>query len=120
MKAEDCRQIANSWMDAFNSHDLNKLLNLYADDAIHFSPKLLERKPETGGLIKGKQALHDWWQDAFHRLPSLNYKPTNFIVQQDSVFMEYLRTVDGEKDLRVGEVLEMKEGKIVASRVYHG
>jgi hypothetical protein len=34
--------------------------------------------------------------------------------------MEYTRHVDGEEDLRVGEVLVIREGLIVASRVYHG
>jgi len=28
--------------------------------------------------------------------------------------------VEGEEDLRVGEVLEVRDGVIVASRVYHG
>jgi hypothetical protein len=28
--------------------------------------------------------------------------------------------VDGEDDLRVGEVLVVRDGLIVASRVYHG
>lgn len=114
------KQIAESWMAAFNGHDLEKLLALYADNAEHFSPKLLERMPETKGLIKGKTALRDWWSDAFLRLPSLHYKPTNFIAESDSVFMEYIRSVQGERDLKVGEVLEIKNGLIVASRVYHG
>jgi hypothetical protein len=34
--------------------------------------------------------------------------------------MEYTRTVNGESDLLVAEVLDIKEDKIIASRVYHG
>jgi hypothetical protein len=34
--------------------------------------------------------------------------------------MEYLRKVDGEEEMKIGEVLEIKNGKIVFSRVYHG
>jgi hypothetical protein len=33
--------------------------------------------------------------------------------------MEYIRQTPGEIDLRVGEVLIIKDGKITASRVYH-
>ena len=120
MSVNTCKEIANNWMDAFNSHDLEKLLALYADTAEHFSPKLLLRKPETQGWIKGKPALREWWMDAFLRLPSLHYQATNFITQNDSIFMEYIRKVEGEPDLRVGEVLEIGDGLIVASRVYHG
>jgi hypothetical protein len=36
------------------------------------------------------------------------------------VFMEYVRTVQGEDDMLIAEVLEIKEEKIVFSRVYHG
>jgi hypothetical protein len=34
--------------------------------------------------------------------------------------MEYVRNVDNENAMLVAEVLEIKEGLIVASRVYHG
>jgi hypothetical protein len=34
--------------------------------------------------------------------------------------MEYLRHVPGEPDLPVAEVLEVRDGLIVASRVFHG
>ena len=39
--------IAHAWFAAFNAHDLEALLTLYAEDAEHFSPKLLVRRPET-------------------------------------------------------------------------
>jgi hypothetical protein len=34
--------------------------------------------------------------------------------------MEYVRHVDGEEELFVGEVLVIENGKIKFSRVYHG
>ena len=64
--------------------------------------------------------MRDWWQDAFERLPSLNYKVTSLTANGDRVFMEYLRTVDGEDEMLIAEVLDIKENKIIASRVYHG
>lgn len=112
--------IANRWLKAFNAHDLESLLALYHEDAVHFSPKLKLRLPETEGLIKGKAALRSWWQDALERLPTLHYALTVLTADEDRVFMEYTRQVDGEPDMLVAEVLEIKEGQIVASRVYHG
>ena len=41
------------------------------------------------------------------------------MADDEQVFMEYIRKTPGEEDLRVGEVLTIKEGKIIASRVYH-
>ena len=111
--------IAHKWFEAFNNHKLDQLLSLY-DDAEHFSPKLKIKKPETNGLIKGQKALRDWWQEAFEQLPTLRYKVTSLTANENRVFMEYVRTVQGENDMLVAEVLEIKEEKIVFSRVYHG
>ena len=120
MTPEILQSIAFKWFDAFNRHNLEQLLSLYDDEAQHFSPKLKIRKPETNGFVSGKQALREWWQDAFDRLPSLHYKVTSLTANGDRVFMEYVRTVDGEEDMLVAEVLVVREGKINASRVYHG
>lgn len=120
MVANKNLSIAHKWFDAFNRHDLEQLLSLYDDDAEHFSPKLKVKKPETNGLVKGKKALHDWWQEAFEQMPTLTYKVTSLTANENRVFMEYLRTVSAQEDMLVAEVLEIKEEKIVLSRVYHG
>jgi hypothetical protein len=113
-------QIARQWLTAFNDHDLDKLLALYADDAVHYSPKLKLRYPETNGLIEGKANLQAWWKDAFIRLPTLQYKATSLTANSERVFMEYVRRVEGEADMLIAEVLEIENDLIVASRVYHG
>jgi len=114
------KEIAVKWFAAFNEHNLENLLSLYDDNARHYSPKLKVRQPETQGLIKGKQALREWWQDAFDRLPSLQYEVQKLTADDEQVFMEYIRHVKGEEDLPVGEVLQIANGKIIFSRVYHG
>lgn len=119
-RLQENRTIALNWIAAFNEHDLEGLLDLYSPVAEHFSPKLKQRLPETGGYIKGRQAMHSWWKDAFDRLPSLNYKLENLIIEEGQLLMEYLRQVEGEDDIKVAEILEIKDGKIVRSRVYHG
>jgi limonene-1,2-epoxide hydrolase len=112
--------IAKSWFDAFNEHNLEKLLSLYDDEAVHYSPKLKVRQPETNGQVSGKDALRAWWQDAFERLPDLHYTFTTLTADDSRVFMEYTRIVPGEANMLVAEVLEIANGKITASRVYHG
>lgn len=114
------KQIALNWIDAFNKHDLKKLLNLYAIDAIHYSPKLKLKQPSTNGWIKGKSALEDWWAMAFSQISSLQYLLKNLIVNEEQVLMEYLRQADGEADMMVAEILEIKDNLIVKSRLYHG
>lgn len=114
------QEIAKKWLKAFNEHDLEALLALYDDQAEHFSPKLKLRKPETKGIIGGKTAMRDWWKDAFERLPDLMYKELSITANEERAFMEYTRIVSGEENMNVAEVLEIKNGLIIASRVYHG
>ena len=114
------RTIAERWLDCFARHDLDNLLALYADDAVHTSPKIRVRHPETGGLLRGKPAMRAWWRDSFDRLPSMRYVPTALTADDTRVVMEYVRHVDGEPDMPIAEVLEVRDGLIVASRVFHG
>jgi len=120
MYPEQNEEIARKWFAAFNEQNLEQLLALYHEDAVHYSPKLKLRQPETNGHVKGKEALTAWWGDAFERLPTLRYTYTTLTANKDRVFMEYLRSVAQEPDMLVAEVLEISNGLITASRVYHG
>ena len=112
--------VARSWLSHFNARDLDALLSLYAEDAVHVSPKLRDREPHTRGEIRGKPALRAWWQDAFARLPGLHYREHAVTASGERVFLEYLRTVPGEPDLVVAELFVVVGGVIVESRVFHG
>ena len=121
---EELELIAETWIRYFNAHDLDRLLGLYHDDAIHRSPKLRERQPETQGYVRGKPALREWWQDCFTRLPHLQYDlesiATNVDPQKQQVVIEYTRKEPGEPDMYIAEVFRIKQGRIAESRVYHG
>jgi len=114
------RRIAEAWLACFERRDLDGLLALYADEATHTSPKIRTRHPETGGLLRGKPAMRAWWQDSFDRLPSMKYVPTSLTADSERVYMEYVREVAGEAPYPVAEVLDVRDGLIVASRVFHG
>jgi ketosteroid isomerase-like protein len=116
----DTATIARRWLDCFARQDLDGLLALYADDAVHTSPKIRALHPETGGELRGKPALRAWWGGAFARLAALRYDLTSVTADGDRAFIEYVRRVPGEPDLPVAEVFDVRAGVIVESRVYHG
>jgi steroid delta-isomerase-like uncharacterized protein len=120
MSAERNERIARAWIDAFNAHDVDALVALYADDATHGSPKIRALHPESGGKIAGKAALTKWWREANERTPGLSYEPVTITANEDRVFVEYVRHAPNETPMPVAEVFEIRAGKIVASRVYHG
>ena len=112
--------IARAWLDAFNAHDVEALVALYADDATHTSPKIRALHPASGGQLVGKAALRDWWREANRRLPQLRYEATAIVADETRVLIEYVRHAPGEPPLPVAEAFDVRAGRIVASRVYHG
>lgn len=112
--------IALAWLDAFNAGDVPRLVSLYAQDCNHTSPKIRALHPETGGKLLGRAALTTWWTDAMKRLPGLRYEKTAVTANAERVFLEYVRHAPDGPPLPVAEVFDVRDGKIVASRVYHG
>lgn len=117
---QTCERIGRAWMRAFNAHDIDALVALYAAHATHTSPKIRALHPETGGKLVGRDALHSWWTGSNARIPGLRYEATAFTADAQRVVVEYVRHADGQAPMPVAEVFEVEHGQIVASRVYHG
>jgi len=112
--------VGQAWLDAFNAHDVERLLALYADDCTHTSPKIRALHPETGGKLVGKAALRTWWSDAIKRLPGLRYELVALTANEERVVLEYTRHAPNDAPMPVAEAFDVKQGRIVASRVFHG
>lgn len=119
-KREALLDLAREWLDAFNARDLERLLALYDEEAVHTSPKLRAQRPETLGEIRGKPALRAWWSEAMTRLPGLHYEGKHLSASDSRVVMEYERQNPGEVSCMVAETLVVNAGRIVSSHVYHG
>lgn len=112
--------LAQAWLDAFNAHDVEALVALYAEACTHTSPKIRALHPDTGGKLVGKPALATWWREANARLPGLRYEATAIVADDARVIIEYLRHAPNEPAMPVAESFDVVDGRIVASRVYHG
>ncbi len=113
-------EIARAWLAAFNAWDVDALVALYAEDATHTSPKIRALHPDTGGKLVGRAAMSAWWRESNARLPGLRYALTALTANEDRVFVEYTRHAPNQPDMPVAEVFDIRDGRIVASRVYHG
>jgi hypothetical protein len=113
-------EIVTRWFNAFNTGDVDAMVDLYADDAIHTSPKLRAADPASGGRLLGKAALRGWWLEALNQVPPIRYELVTLIEGDDVVAIEYLRQRPGEATIQVAEVFEIRDGKIIRSHVYHG
>ena len=66
---DDPLTFAQTWIAAWNSHDLERILAHYAEDIIFASP-IAARMVGTG-VIEGKAALRRYWAQALAHYPDL-------------------------------------------------
>ena len=115
----DPEHVARRWLAAFNAGDVEAVVELYAEDAVHESPKVRKTMPGSGGKLEGKAAMREWWQQALERQPGITYELTALTSDQSRAVIEYIRRAPGEEPLAVAEAFEVRQGKIVHSVVYH-
>lgn len=113
-------RIIDRWLAAYNARDLDRLLALYTEYAVHVSPELRVRRPETRGEIRGVAALRAWWSDAMRRLPKLHYAKRGLSVAGDRAVLEYVRENPGEPPMPVVIVFERVGARLRSSHVFHG
>lgn len=111
--------MARRWLAAFNAADVDAVVELYAEDAVHESPKIRKTMPGSGGKLIGKAAMREWWKQALGRQPSITYELTALTSDDSRAVIEYIRRAPGEEPLAVAEAFEVRDGKIVHSIVYH-
>ena len=64
---------AHEWIEAWNSHDLDRVLSHYSDDVALTSP-FIEKVLGVGqGSIRGKAALREYWAKALHKYVDLRF-----------------------------------------------
>ena len=65
---------AREWIEAWNSHDLDRILAHYAEDFEMASPLIVERMGEPSGVLKGKAAVRPYWQQGLTAQPPLRFE----------------------------------------------
>jgi len=53
------REIAEDWVAAWNTRDLERILSHYTDDVLFSSPSVVTRYGEPTGMLRGKHALRE-------------------------------------------------------------
>lgn len=80
----DAHAFAEEWIAAWNAHDLDRVLSHYADDAVVRTPLAAVRVPESGGVVRGHEALRAYWGPALAATPELHF-----------TLVEAMPTIDG-------------------------
>ena len=85
----DLIALGESWITAWNSRDLDRVLALYAEDAEMSSDGIVRLGFTVQGSVRGKQNLRAYWSKALAMLPNLHFVPTGFFTSPNSVIVHY-------------------------------
>jgi ketosteroid isomerase-like protein len=114
--ASDMAAFGREWIAAWNSHDLERVLALYTDDAEMTSDSIQALGFEASGTLRGKDGLRAYWGKALALLPNLRFDLIDTYVSPDSVVVFYRN----ERGAQICEYLRLDaRGKIRQGSANH-
>ena len=113
MPTPDPEAFADDWVRAWNAHDVEAVLAHFHDDVVFSSPVAARVLPQTGGVVRGKAALREYWLTALGVLPDLRFDVVGVYRGESLLVVNYRN----ERGGLVNEVL-MFDGDLV--REGHG
>ena len=85
----DLLKLAEGWIAAWNSRDLDRVLALYTDDSEMTSPKIASLGFAESGTLRGLDNLRAYWSKALTFRPKLHFTLIEAFVSPDSVALLY-------------------------------
>ena len=108
--------LGREWIAAWNSHDLERVLALYAEDSEMTSDKIPALGFDVSGTLRGKDRLRAYWSKALQLLPNLHFDLIDTYVSPDSIVVFY----QNERGAKICEYLRLDaEGKIRQGSANH-
>jgi ketosteroid isomerase-like protein len=114
MPTPDPNGYAQAWVQAWNAHDIEAVLDHFRDDVLFTSPVAARVVPESGGVVRGKAALRAYWTTALAKQPDLRFEVVGVYRGESTLVINY-RNHRGEL---VNEVLSFDGDGLV--REGHG
>ncbi|MDX2089189.1 MAG: nuclear transport factor 2 family protein [Kofleriaceae bacterium] len=110
-------ELANAWIAAWNSHDLERIFSHYVDTFEMRSPLIAERGFSADGALRGKDAIRPYWSAGLAATPPIRFELLDVYAGVNMVVIHY-RSV-GRK--LVTEILELDaERRIVRGAACYG
>jgi predicted ester cyclase len=108
------RQFAQEWVEAWNSHDLDRIMDHYDDQVVLISPVALTLLNNGSGIVQGKLALRDYFLRGLKAYPDLRFDLIDVLWGVETIIVFYSNNV---RDSKSGEVMQFSPtGKV--SRVW--
>jgi hypothetical protein len=73
MEHVEAQKFADRWVQDWNSHDVERILEHFADDVLFTSP-VAQTLLGGDGVVRGKAALRDYWAYALSKVTDLHFE----------------------------------------------
>jgi ketosteroid isomerase-like protein len=108
--------LGRDWIAAWNSHDLERVLALYAEDTEMTSDRIPALGFDASGTVRGKPDLRAYWSKALQMIPNLHFELIDTYVSPDSGVVFY----QNERGKKICEYLRIDAaGKIRQGSANH-
>jgi len=109
MDEQQAKDLAAHWIAAWNSRDLERILEHYEDEVVLTSPVAARLLSDPSGMVRGKAALRSYFGRGLEFYPQLKFELLDVMFGLHSVVL-YYRNQNGTK---TGEYMEIAEsGKV--------
>ena len=102
VSADLIAEFEREWIEAWNAHDIDRILSHYRDDVRFVSP-LAVRAGARHGAVRGRRALRDYFERGLASYPALHFQPIAALGGIRSIALHY-RSVE---DRQAVEVMEL-------------
>jgi predicted ester cyclase len=95
------REFAQEWVEAWNSHDLERILRHYDDEVVLISPVALRLLNNGNGVVRGKSALREYFLRGIHAFPDRRFDLIDALWGVETIVVYYANNVRGSKSAEV-------------------
>lgn len=101
MTKEFAAAFAKNWVEAWNAHDLERILSHYSEDFTIESPMAVTLYPQSGGTVVGKNEVRQYWKIGLEKSPNLNFNLLEVLVGVNSLALSLFNTTSNKKSVEV-------------------
>ena len=103
MTEDEARSFAAHWIEAWNSHDLDRIMTHYAEDLVLVSPIAAQLLNDPAGIVRGKDSLREYFQKGLQAFPQLRFDLIEVMRGLSSIVLYY----KNQKGTKSGEFMEL-------------
>lgn len=116
MTKEFATAFARDWVDAWNAHDIEKILSHYSEDFMIETPMAIKLYPQSGGIVVGKSEVRKYWTIGLKRSPNLKFELLDLFMGVNSIGLYLFNTFSNKKSVELMSFNnEMKVNKAIVT-----